>query len=153
MADTSLNENRLGLLIWQTSNVWQARLRFLLKDYNLSLNEYLILETIYKLKPTNNTISQVDISTNSSIDTAVISVKLKNLESKNLISKLASFNNRSNRLILSEKGNKLINSIIKIIEIEESKIFDKLNEETFNFTNSLKLLLGKKIRIKAKNYE
>ena len=32
MADTSLNENRLGLLIWQTSNVWQARLRFLLKD-------------------------------------------------------------------------------------------------------------------------
>tara|TARA_B100002051_G_C16684817_1_gene611988 strand:+ start:429 stop:890 length:462 start_codon:yes stop_codon:yes gene_type:complete len=153
MADTSLNENRLGLLIWQTSNVWQARLRLLLKDYNLSLNEYLILETIYKLKPTNNTISQVDISTNSSIDTAVISVKLKNLESKNLISKLASFNNRSNRLILSEKGNKLINSIIKIIEIEESKIFDKLNEETFNFTNSLKLLLGKKIRIKAKNYE
>tara|TARA_B100000965_G_C19420609_1_gene681960 strand:+ start:319 stop:780 length:462 start_codon:yes stop_codon:yes gene_type:complete len=153
MADTSLNENRLGLLIWQTSNVWQARLRFLLKDYNLSLNEYLILETIYKLKPTNNTISQVDISTNSSIDTAVISVKLKNLESKNLISKLASFNNRSNRLILSEKGNKLINSIIKIIEIEESKIFDKLNEETFNFTNSLKLILGKKIRIKAKNYE
>ena len=151
MADTSLNENRLGLLIWQTSNVWQARLRLLLKDYNLSLNEYLILETIYKLKPTNNTISQVDISTNSSIDTAVISVKLKNLESKNLISKLASFNNRSNRLILSEKGNKLINSIIKIIEIEESKIFDKLNEETFNFTNSLKLLLGKKIRIKA-NY-
>ena len=95
MADTSLNENRLGLLIWQTSNVWQSRLRLLLKDYNLSLNEYLILETIYKLKPTNNTISQVDISTNSSIDTAVISVKLKNLESKNLISKLASFNNRS----------------------------------------------------------
>ena len=31
----------------------------------------------------------------------------------------------------------------------ESNIFSKLNEETFNFTNSLKLLLGKKIRIKA----
>ena len=29
--------------------------------------------------------------------------------------------------------------------------FNKLNEETFNFINSLKLLLGKKIRIKA-NY-
>ena len=43
MADTSLNENRLGLLIWQTSNVWQARLRFLLKDYNLSLNELVLL--------------------------------------------------------------------------------------------------------------
>ena len=49
MADTSLNENRLGLLIWQTSNVWQSNLRRILKEYNISLNEYLILETIFKL--------------------------------------------------------------------------------------------------------
>ena len=39
--------------------------------------------------------------------------------------------------------------IIDDINEIESNIFSKLNEETFNFTNSLKLLLGKKIRIKA----
>ena len=33
----------------------------------------------------------------------------------------------------------------------ENNFFNKLNHETFNFINSLKLLLGKKIRIKA-NY-
>ena len=27
MADTSLNENRLALLIWQTSNLWQSKVR------------------------------------------------------------------------------------------------------------------------------
>ena len=32
MADTSLNENRLGLLIWQTSNIWQSKLRKILKE-------------------------------------------------------------------------------------------------------------------------
>ena len=49
MADTSLNENRIGLLIWQTSNVWQSKIRKQLINFNLSFNEYLILETVYKL--------------------------------------------------------------------------------------------------------
>jgi len=35
------------------------------------------------------------------------------------------------------------------LEKEEKLMFEKLKNETFNFTNSLKLLLGKKIRIKA----
>ena len=49
MADTSLNENRIGLLIWQTSNLWQSRLRNKISKYNISFNEYLIIETIYNL--------------------------------------------------------------------------------------------------------
>ena len=49
MADTSLNENRIGLLVWQTCNIWQTKLRKILKKYNISLNEYLIIETVFKL--------------------------------------------------------------------------------------------------------
>ena len=61
MADTSLNENRIGLLVWQTSNVWQSNLRKLLRDYNISVNEYLILETIFNLDKINKNISQIAI--------------------------------------------------------------------------------------------
>ena len=43
---------------------------------------------------------------------------------------------------------KIIDEVIKT----DINFFTKLNQETFNFTNSLKLLLGKKIRIKA-NYK
>ena len=49
MADTSLNENRIGLLIWQTSNLWQSKLRKELSKYKISFNEYIIIETIYSL--------------------------------------------------------------------------------------------------------
>ena len=49
MADTSLSENKIGLLIWKTSNYWQSKLRKILKSYNLSLNEFLILQSIYHL--------------------------------------------------------------------------------------------------------
>tara|TARA_Y100000590_G_scaffold344610_1_gene394041 strand:- start:1125 stop:1583 length:459 start_codon:yes stop_codon:yes gene_type:complete len=152
MVDTSLNENRLGLLIWQTANVWQSRLRVKLHKFKISLNEYLILETIFKLHKVNESITQIKITKNSFINTAVVSSKLNFLEDKKLIKRLSSYNKRSNNIVLTEKGSNFVINLINEIANEEKIFFEKLNQETFNFTNSLKLLLGKKIRIKA-NYK
>ena len=59
MADTSLNENRIGLLIWQTSNLWQSNIRKQISKSNLSFNEYIILETVYNLSKFLTEINQV----------------------------------------------------------------------------------------------
>ena len=151
MADTSLNENRIGLLIWQTSNLWQSSIRKQIIKSNLSFNEYLILETIYNLSKFLTEINQVDIIKHSFIDKSVVSAKLTKLDKKKLIKKMTPNDNRSNKLALTREGiiivEKIINDVIKV----ENVFFSKLNQESFNFINSLKLLLGKKIRIKA-NY-
>ena len=150
MADTSLNENRLALLIWQTSNLWQSKVRHKLKESQITLNEYLILETIYLLQQEKINITQQDICKNASIDRSVVSLRVSKLEEKKLISKQQPQDKRSDSLILTTAGNDIINNIIdNIIELE-NELFNKLGSEIFNFTNSLKLLLGKKIRIRAK---
>ena len=150
MADTSLNENRLALLIWQTSNLWQSKVRHKLKESEITLNEYLILETIYLLQQENINITQQDICKNASIDRSVVSLRVSKLEEKKLISKQQPQDKRSDSLILTAAGNDLINNIIDNIVDLENELFNKLGPEIFNFTNSLKLLLGKKIRIRAK---
>ena len=150
MADTSLNENRLALLIWQTSNLWQSKVRHKLKESQITLNEYLILETIYLLQQENINITQQDICKNASIDRSVVSLRVSNLEEKKLISKQQPQDKRSDSLILTAAGNDLINNIIDNIVHLENELFNKLGSEIFNFTNSLQLLLGKKIRIRAK---
>ena len=153
MADTSLNENRLGLLIWQTSNIWQSKLRKILKNHKISLNEYLIIETLFKLSSLTKIVSQISIANNASLDVSVVSTNLTLLENKNLILR-THIDNRSKNILLTDQGLSLITSLIKIIKNEEIDFFNKLGNETFNLTNSLKLLLGKKIRIKAyKNNE
>ena len=151
MEDTSLNENRIGLLIWQISNLWQSKIRNKISIFNISFNEYLILETIYYLSQFLDDINQVDIIKFSSIDKSVVSIKLTQLNKKKLIKKMIPIDNRSNKLILTKEGNNIIEQIIDDVVDTENAFFSKLNQETFNFTNSLKLLLGKKIRIKA-NY-
>ena len=150
MADTSLNENRLALLIWQTSNLWQSKVRHKLKESEITLNEYLILETIYLLQQEKINITQQDICKNASIDRSVVSLRVSKLEEKKLISKQQPQDKRSDSLILTAAGNDLINNIIDNIVDLENELFNKLGSEIFNFTNSLKLLLGKKIRIRAK---
>ena len=81
MADTSLNENRLSLLVWQTSNLWQSKIRLILKNSNITFNEYLILETLYNLQQKQQIITQQDICKNSSIDRSVneINIRLKTI--------------------------------------------------------------------------
>ena len=150
MADTSLNENRLGILIWQTSNLWQSKIRQILKNSDLTFNEYLILETLYKLTDEQDNITQQDISKNSSIDRSVVSQKINGLEEKKLLMRSQPKDKRSYGLSLTNNGILLVESLISSVEKQESFIFDKLGSEIFNFTNSLKLILGKKIRIKAK---
>ncbi|MDC3131616.1 hypothetical protein OA492_01740 [Pelagibacteraceae bacterium] len=150
MADTSLNENRIGLLIWKISNLWQSKVRVILKSSNISFNEYLIIESIYKLQLFNNNIRQQDISNASSLDRSVVSIKIPKLLKKNLILKISPQDRRSDRIILTSSGELVIKNLINDIQKQEDDIFKKLDLEIFNFTNSLKLILGKKIRIKAK---
>ena len=151
MADTSLNENRIGLLIWQTSNLWQSNIRKQIAKSNLSFNEYLILETVYNLSKLLTEINQVDIVKHSFIDKSVVSAKLTKLYKKKLIKKMTPNDNRSNKLALTREGKIIVEKIINDVIEVENVFFRKLNQESFNFINSLKLLLGKKIRIKA-NY-
>ena len=151
MADTSLNENRIGLLIWQTSNLWQSNIRKQILKFNLSFNEYLILETLYNLSKFLTVINQVDIVKHSFIDKSVVSAKLTKLDKKKLIKKMTPNDNRSNKLALTREGKIIVEKIINDVIEVENVFFRKLNQESFNFINSLKLLLGKKIRIKAKN--
>jgi DNA-binding MarR family transcriptional regulator len=151
MADTSLNENRIGLLIWQTSNLWQSSIRKQIIKFNLSFNEYLILETLYNLSKFLSEINQVDIVKHSFIDKSVVSAKLTKLDKKKLIKKMTPNDNRSNKLALTREGIIIVEKIINDVIEVENVFFSKLNQESFNFINSLKLLLGKKIRIKA-NY-
>jgi len=150
MADTSLSENRIGLLIWKASNYWQARLRKILRSYNLSLNEFLILQSIYHLDSIKSKTHQNFISSFIGIDISVASVTFKSLENKNYISRQFETDNRKKIVKMLDGGKILFENMSPLIKREEKLMFEKLKNETFNFTNSLKLLLGKKIRIQAK---
>ena len=149
MADTSLSEKKAGLLVWQVANLWQNKLRHILKLYKLTLNEYLILESITELKKQIILLNQNIISSFSGIDVSVVSVVLKLLERKKFIKRTVDKDNRKKTIEMLSIGKKTFNEIYPLIILEEEKIFYKLQNEKKYFSNLLKLILGKKLRINA----
>ena len=150
MADTSLSEKKIGLLVWQLSNYWQSKLRKILKDYNLTLNEYLILESISNLLENQKELFQNEISIFAGIDISVASVTFKLLENKKFIVRRTKKDNRKKIIEMLANGINLYNKVEPLILKEELNIFNKLHNEIYNFKNLNKLLLGKRVRIKAK---
>ena len=147
MNSDHLIDIKIGLLLWKTSNLWQSKLRNVLEGYNLTLNEFIILETLFMSKDEN--ITQVFISKSSGVNVSVISTVIKVLQKKSLIKRKSDIDNRKKIIELSENGKILTKKILPYINNVEKNIFLKLGKEEINFVNSMKLILGKKIRIKA----
>ena len=132
MADTSLAEKKIGLLVWQLSNHWQSKLRKILKNFKLTLNEYLILESISDLSENHKEISQNEISIFAGIDISVASVTFKLLENKKLIIRTTKNDNRKKIVEMLASGINLYNMAKPLILREEFNIFYKLNDEIRN---------------------
>ncbi len=147
MNSNNLIDTKLGLLIWKVSNLWQNLLRSTLTEYALTLNEYIILETLYV--NSNDLITQVDISKSSGVNISVISTTLDILQQKKLIYRKSSKDNRKKNIELTDQAKSLIKIIVPLIREVENDFFIKLGSEKEILTNSIKLILGKKIRIKA----
>ena len=147
MNSDHLIDIKIGLLLWKTSNLWQSKLRNVLEEYNLTLNEFIILETLFLSK--DDSITQVYISKSSGVNVSVISTVIKVLQKKSLINRKSDLDNRKKIIELNENGSILIKKILLFINEVENNIFLKLGKDEINFINSMKLILGKKIRIKA----
>ena len=78
-----------------------------------------------------------------------MSVCLKSLENKTLIKRTVDQDNRKKVINILPSGQKLFDEIFPQINQQENKLFDKLQGEKLNFCNLLKLIIRKKIRIKA----
>ena len=147
MNNNHLIDVKIGLLLWKTSNLWQSKLRNVLEEYNLTLNEFIILETLFMSQ--DEGIAQIYISKSSGVNVSVISTVIKVLQKKSLIKRKSDLDSRKKIIELNENGSILIKKILPFINEVENNIFMKLGKDEINFVNSMKLILGKKIRIKA----
>ena len=147
MSDNYHIDKKIGLLLWKTSNYWQNSIKRVLSEYSLTFNEFIILETL--LFESKKNITQIYLSKSSGVNISVVSTALKTLENKLLIKKNIDIDNRKKIIELTKNAITLTKKISPIIERLEKIFFSKLGSEELNFTNSMKIVLGKKIRIKA----
>lgn len=116
-----------GYLLWRVSTQWRSSIEKTLESLNLTHPQFVILAVTAWHTRNNEKASQIDISNRSSLDPNTTSQILRTLESKKLIKRLRSINERSKNPILTTLGSDILKKALPAVEQTDKLFFDSLS--------------------------
>ncbi|MBX7146332.1 MAG: MarR family winged helix-turn-helix transcriptional regulator [Alphaproteobacteria bacterium] len=135
-------EDSTGFLLWQVMTIWQRNLNALLKPFDLTHGQFVVMASTYWLHLHNQTVTQIDIALHAKMDPMVVSNILKILVQKKLIVRThSSIDTRAKLVELTEKGISLLNSTVKEVENFDKKFFSKIGKDISFFNKSLQNII------------
>ena len=146
LAECKNHKESIGLLFWQSSMLWQRRIKRILQSYNLTHTQFVILAVIEELSEQDICITQKRISDFSMIDVMTVSSTLRLLEKKGLIYRLPhKTDTRANSISNTEKGKICLKQAVIDVEGIDRTFFFNSDEENAQFKNMLSQLLSKNL--------
>jgi DNA-binding MarR family transcriptional regulator len=122
-------EKSPGLLLWQTTIIWQRLVKNALESYDISHSQFVILAITLWFESKNQNPSQTDIIQLSKLDKMTVSKALKKLVGNNLIKRSEhKEDSRAKSVLLSKKGKELILTLIPIVETIDHDFFGTLKK-------------------------
>ena len=145
-AECKNHKESIGLLFWQSSMLWQRKIKQILQSYNLTHTQFVILAVIEELSEQEICITQKRISDFSMIDVMTVSSTLRLLEKKGLIYRLPhKTDTRANSISNTEKGKICLKQAVIDVEGIDRTFFFNSDEENAQFKNMLSQLLSKNL--------
>ena len=145
-AECKNHKESIGLLFWQSSMLWQRKIKQILQSYNLTHTQFVILAVIEELTEQDVCITQKKISDFSMIDVMTVSSTVRLLEKKGLIYRLPhKTDTRANSISNTEKGKICLKQAVIDVEGIDRTFFFNSDEENAQFKNMLSQLLRKNL--------
>ncbi len=117
-----------GLLLWQTTTLWQRNIKEALAPFGISHSQFVVLAVLRWLFETKQPSTQVQIVQFSKLDKMLISNTLKALLQKELVTRVeCSKDTRVKEVSLTRKGQDLATQLIKVIEEVDDLFFGSLS--------------------------
>lgn len=123
-----------GFLLWKTTNLWQREIKRVLKKYDLTHTQFVILASSYWLLNKKENITQVEIANFIKIDKMMTSNVIRKLIDKDLINRQEhSKDTRAKVIQLTQKGVEVLKKAVIEVENFDNRFFGKIsNKNSFN---------------------
>lgn len=133
----------VSFLVWNTSKEVQKDMDDMLKHFDLTYVQFLILYTTKRLNTVTKFVTQKDISEYLSTDKNVISQCLKRLEKKVYIQKgVHPIDTRAKVVILTKQGEKRLLQTEKLLVLKDRYYLGKKISKSDKFEEQLQLMIG-----------
>lgn len=124
-------EHSPGFLLWQVSTKWRREIETTLATLNLTHPQFVLLASLGWLTRHHADVTQVELARHCSTDVNMTSQVLRSLEQKGYIQRhRREGDERSKCPRLTEKGVKLVEQAIPLVENVDDEFFGHLNEKT-----------------------
>lgn len=125
-------ESSPGFLLWQVSSRWRRAIEAALTAVELTHPQFVLLACLGWLTRDKNAVSQVELARYCDIDVNMTSQVLRTLEMKGYLERVRlDGNDRSKYPRLTEKGAKLVQKAVPIVEQADHTFFKSVQSEKF----------------------
>jgi DNA-binding MarR family transcriptional regulator len=131
---------RTGFLLWHVSNSWQRSLKTALDPLDLTHVQYLLLETLDRMKDNDTPATQVRLAREAGTDVMMTSKVIRVLEQKKWVTRKTNrMDARAFTLALTPNGEKVMTRARQLVIDADKNFFRNINKmEKFN--SNLELL-------------
>ena len=123
-------EDSPGFLLWQTTMLWQRKIKKTLEPYALSHAQVVIMAVLLWFEKNHYDITHTTIITWTKLDKMTVSQCIKKLVTQGLLTRAEhSLDTRAKNVGFTNAGKKLIESLIPIIETVDKEFFISIPQE------------------------
>ncbi len=122
-------EDSPGFLLWQTTMVWQRQIRKSLEPYEISHAQFVIMATLMWFEAHHYDTTQILIVNWSKLDKMTVSKSLRKLVALGCVNRIEhETDTRAKSVSLTDKGKKMVRTLVPIIEGIDSNFFGKASK-------------------------
>lgn len=133
-----------GFILWHLSNEWQRGLNIVLKEYDLTHVQYMLIEAIVVLGETQDHVSQKALADHANANTMMTSKVLRSLEQKGFVHRVGhEYDTRAKDVSITKDGRALYKKVSKRVEQYDNQFFGVLGSKAAAFTSALNTLSAK----------
>lgn len=134
-------EDSPGLLLWQTTVIWQRLINKVLDQYEISHAQFVIMATLLWFEAHNYNTTQILIVNWTKLDKMTVSKSLRKLATLGFVYRVEHARDaRAKSVSLTDKGKALVCQLIPIVEQVDAEFFGKVQD---NDQQSLVQILNK----------
>ena len=123
-------EDSPGFLLWQTTVVWQRLIKKVLEPAEVSHAQFVIMALLLWSEANHVETTQVLIAKRSKLDKMTVSVSLKKLVGRGLVSRVEhATDTRAKSVSLTKTGEALVRELIPAVERVDALFFEEISKE------------------------
>ena len=117
-------EESSGFLLWQTTMIWQRKIKKSLEPYDISHAQFVIMAVMLWFNKHAYDTTQTGIINWTKLDKMTVSKSIKKLMTQGLLTQVEhAKDTRAKSVSLTEEGNKLIHKLVHIVENIDAAFF------------------------------